>query len=94
MNIAAARSTVQAVFFIGATGGNQRFGFGSGEPIPQSVSYSTIPTGFVSQSFLVYIPSGSSMETYIQRVIPVTQGISGFCISPTGTKLSIRRIGN
>lgn len=82
--------------FIGATGGNSRFGFGSGNPIPQSVDTANIASGIgsLSQSFLTAIPSGSSIEVYISRFpAHVISGISGICISPTGTKFSLKSRG-
>ena len=79
--------------FLGATGGNGRFGFGSGSPITQSVSYGIGGSGFASQSFLAYIPSGSSIETYVSPFSPAVYGLSGICFSPTGSKFSIRTRG-
>jgi hypothetical protein len=87
---------VIAQCFIGATGGNQRFGFGSGSPIAQSLSYGiggSSGSFFLSQSFLVSIPSGSSIETYVSPLNILPVGISGICFSPTGTKFSIRTKG-
>jgi hypothetical protein len=58
------------------------------------VAIGVVPSGWLSQSFMTYIPSGRSMQTYIQRYPTVLiSGISGIAISPTGTKLSIKRIG-
>jgi hypothetical protein len=80
--------------YVGATGGNGRFGFGSGQVIPQSVAIGVVPSGWISQSFLAFIPSGSSIETYVQRYpTSLKSGISGLAISPTGTKFSIRKRG-
>lgn len=80
--------------FIGATGGNQRFGFGSGQPIPQSVGFISTPSGFISKSFTTFIPSGSSIETYFST-FPTHSlaGNSGICLNQTGTNFSIKASG-
>jgi hypothetical protein len=91
---ATAGGAVMVTCFVGATGGNGRFGFGSGTAIPQSVDIGIGISGGLSQSFMAYIPSGASIETWIQRYPShLTSGISGIAVSPTGTKFSIRKRG-
>ena len=94
--------------FIGATGGSNRLGFGSGTPINQSVALfqagpGTINNagsqkGTISKVYTVWIPSGTSIETYI---MPITggggavgaNGTSGTLYSATGTYFGLRLIG-
>jgi hypothetical protein len=92
---------IQIQDFIGATGGNGRFGFGSGTPIAKSVSYldawttnaSALQLGDSSnKSYVVYIPSGTSIETYINYIRG--GGGSAVMMSPTGTTFDIRVIGS
>ncbi len=83
---------LQSACYIGATGGNGAFGFGSGSPIPQSLAYGSITSGsgFLQQSFLVAIPSGSSIETYILKL---SANATAPAYAPTGSKFSIKRRG-
>ena len=95
---------VQVEEFLGATGGNGRFGFGSGTPITKSVSYSNSYisnagavhfANSVSKSYTVYIPSGTSIETYVSLARRSTGlgGGSAICLSATGTFFDITLIG-
>lgn len=83
--------------FLGATGGAGQYGYGSGTPISQSLTYINAPGASGSAAFstdnyyVVYIPSGSSIETYYRKVgsaIP-----SGIGISPTGTSFTMKCVG-
>jgi hypothetical protein len=91
---------VQAQEFCGATGGNGRFGFGSGTPITQSVSYyqdyssNANAIGLAAsavKSYIAYLPSGTSIETYVNYIRG--GGGSAVMLSPTGTSFDIRNIG-
>ena len=92
---------IQAQEFLGATGGNGRLGFGSGTPIDVSMSYLTVasPSGIgsiemcdsIDKSYVVYIPSGTSIETYVNYIR--AGGGSAVYLSPTGTYFDIRSIG-
>jgi hypothetical protein len=92
---------IQIQDFIGATGGNGRFGFGSGTPIAKSVAYldawttnaNALQLGDSSnKSYVVYIGSGTSIETYINYIRG--GGGSAVIMSPTGTTFDIRVIGS
>lgn len=87
--------------FISATGGNLQGGFGSGSPIAKSIAYCNVFSTFTGpiqgpdQSYIVYIPSGSSIETYIimAKGNGGLTGPTGFALSPTGTNFSLRIVG-
>jgi len=82
-------SQIVAQQFVGATGGSSALGFGSGSAISQSLAIVYGATGYMSNAYVAYLPSGSSIETYIFRV---GGAASGFGISPTGTAFTIRTI--
>lgn len=66
---------------------NSATGAGAGSAIPQSLSTIYGGTGFVDNTYIAYLASGTSLETYVSRQGPAP---SGMAISPTGTQLSIR----
>lgn len=92
---------VQAQQFISATGA--AFGAGGGTPIAQSVAYlqpglgasgavSAGQPNSLDASYIVYIPSGTSIETYVTYLN--AGGGSAVYLAPTGTFFDIRNIGN
>lgn len=66
---------------------NSATGAGGGSAIPQSISMIYGTTGFVDNTYIAYLASGTSLETYVSRQGPLP---SGMAISPTGTQLTIR----
>lgn len=71
-------------------------GYGGGTGIPQSVAYlQSQPSQISSQvlqcdnTYLLAMPSGSSIETYIQPLIPGTTGVQ---LSATGSQFNVRQI--
>lgn len=70
--------------------------YAGGSGIPQSVSYlQSWPSGASNllqcdNSYFVSLPSGSSIETYIQ---PLVFGGTGVQLSPTGTQFNMHQIG-
>jgi hypothetical protein len=87
--------------YLGATGA-----FGSGTPIAQSVSYLQNFAGAsagmiinsVNKNYSVYIPSGTSITTWVQYLQVSIAGKAGggspVFLSPTGTYFEIREIGD
>lgn len=88
-------AVVQSQQFVGATGGNGQGGFGSGTPISQSVSYAvqqaTSYINSINTSYVVYIPSGTSIETYTNYISG--GGGSPIFLSPTGTYFDMTAVG-
>lgn len=86
---------IQSQDYIGATGGNGRFGFGSGTPISQSLGYITPGAvqvvDVLKNSYVAFIPSGTSIETYVNYISG--GGGSAVYLSPTGTFFDITNIG-
>lgn len=74
--------------FLSATGG-----FGVGTPIPQSYALASVASGqgFAAQSFMVYIPASSNIETFVSKFPGGSP--SGIAYSPTGSKFSIKLKG-
>ena len=86
-------------------GTNGQYGFGSGSAIDRSLSYS-VGTGAsfglfgavgdaglseqYEKSYMVYLPSGTSIETYYYYT---GGGASGISISPTSTFFQIKACG-
>jgi hypothetical protein len=85
---------VQTMQFLNATGA-----YGGGTPIAPSVSYFQLLSpagsqhiaGGVDSSYITYIPSGSSIETFVAYISG--GGGAGMALSPTGTFLSLQLIG-
>ena len=81
---------IMAQQFVSATGGSNQYGYGSGSAINQSIGIGFGATCYIDQTYMVYLPSGCSVETYLLKT---GVSASGFGLSPTGSAFLMRSIG-
>lgn len=95
---AASGTTIQAQQLLNATGmGAGASGFAA-TPISQSVAYLQLsgPSGYgitngtIEQDYIVYIPSGSNIETYVNY--SAGGGGSPIVLAPTGTMFTMKTV--
>jgi hypothetical protein len=97
-------AVIQAAQYLSATGGGGALGYGSGTTIDQSfvimtpaIGIATVPyANNINKSYTVYIPSGTSIETYVSYIRG--NGTSGLGLNgnlmQTGTFFQLTELGD